>query len=148
MIYYLDTEFNGFGGEILSIALVPADKTLTSFYREFDRSKIALEPWVAMNVKFEPSGFPQETEDTVAKHLAHLFKNDRTPHVIADWPEDIFHLNRILLTGPGEMVPVRSLTSQFIRIRNWSTAEHSKVPHHALYDAIALRDYFEDDKKE
>lgn len=142
MKYYLDTEFNGFGGELLSIALVPADPNKRPFYKEIDRSSVVFLPWVVNNVKFDMRSV-QVTEVEAARSLANYLKNDSEPHVIADWPEDIFHLNRILLVGPGAMVNIRSLTSQFFRVRNWSTAEHSKVPHHALYDAMALRDYFE-----
>ncbi|MCC8979072.1 hypothetical protein [Bradyrhizobium acaciae] len=32
MRYFLDAEFNGFGGELLSIALVPQDDALPAFY--------------------------------------------------------------------------------------------------------------------
>ncbi|WP_141617552.1 hypothetical protein [Myxococcus sp. AB036A] len=49
MRYYLDTEFNGFGGELMSLALVPSDPALESFY-------VAVEwvgptdPWVETHV--------------------------------------------------------------------------------------------------
>ena len=36
MRYFLDAEFNGFGGELISIALVPEDLSLTPFYEAID----------------------------------------------------------------------------------------------------------------
>ena len=36
MKLFLDTEFNGFGGKLISMALVPEDKTLPEFYKELE----------------------------------------------------------------------------------------------------------------
>jgi hypothetical protein len=61
--------------------------------------------------------------------------------LVADWPEDIALFNSLLLTGPGAMVEVPSLTFRFMPLNGFSTAANSKVPHNALHDARALRDH-------
>jgi hypothetical protein len=48
MRYFLDTEFNGFGGELISIALVPEVQSLAPFYEAIEcTNPIA---WVKDNV--------------------------------------------------------------------------------------------------
>ncbi len=46
---FLDTEFNGFGGALISMAIVPEDTTLPEFYMELEM-RDQLEPWVRDNV--------------------------------------------------------------------------------------------------
>ncbi|NKI99860.1 hypothetical protein [Novosphingobium sp. SG707] len=60
---------------------------------------------------------------------------------MADWPEDIAHAARLLVTGPGLMVPVRGLRFElFDPDTILAGADHpSTVPHNARHDAIALR---------
>ena len=48
MRYFLDTEFNGFGGELLSLALVP-ERGADEFYTTLTIER-ALVPWVERNV--------------------------------------------------------------------------------------------------
>ena len=47
----------------------------------------------------------------------------------------------LLMTGPGEMVPVPWLTFELVPLGGFSTAANSAVPHNALHDARALRDH-------
>jgi len=46
MRFFLDTEFNGFGGSLISMALVPENDSLPEFYKELEM-KEQLHPWVA-----------------------------------------------------------------------------------------------------
>ena len=48
MRYFLDTEYNGFGGTLLSLALVPADGS-EEFYAVITHDG-PLDPWVERNV--------------------------------------------------------------------------------------------------
>ena len=48
MRYALDTEFNGFGGQLLSLALVREDDF--SLYITYDRQGLLIDPWVQDNV--------------------------------------------------------------------------------------------------
>ncbi len=69
--------------------------------------------------------------------------------IVADWPEDIAHFCNLLVTSAGDMAPVGSLRFEFVSSPGFSTAENSRVPHNALHDARALRDFvqsWEDDQ--
>ena len=74
--------------------------------------------------------------------LSHYLAIDPEPSIVADWPEDIAQFCNLLMTGPGEMVPIPPL----IRFTLWplagfGTAANSTVPHNALHDARALKDH-------
>jgi hypothetical protein len=142
--YFLDTEYNGWGGALLSLALVPDDGE--ELYLTLDWSG-ALEPWVERNVipyldtVPETLVSPRLTRADAARLLAHHLAGDPEPLIVADWPEDIAQFNMLLLNGPGTMVEVPSLTFRFLPLSGFSTAANSKVPHNALHDARALRDH-------
>ena len=142
--YFLDTEYNGWGGALLSLALVPDDGE--ELYLTLDWA-CALEPWVERNVVPyldsvpEPLVSPRLTRADAARALAHYLAGDPEPVIVADWPEDIALFNTLLLTGPGTMVQVPPLTFRFVELSGFSTAANSAVPHNALHDARALRDH-------
>lgn len=138
MRYFLDTEFNGFGGELISIALVPEEEVRTHFYEAITCASPT--PWVAENVmpvlEIKPRSRAQ-----VAGLFARYLHNDPAPLLVADWPEDIAHAARLLVTGPALMVPVRGLRFElFDPDTILEGADHpSTIPHNARHDAIALR---------
>jgi hypothetical protein len=142
--YFLDTEFNGFGGTLLSLALVPEDGE--EFYVTLG-CKAALLPWVEQNVApfldHVPVGLvsPRLSRRDAAIALSHYLAIDPQPVILADWPEDISQFCNLLMTGPGEMVPVPATTFQLVPLGGFSTAANSAVPHNALHDARALKDH-------
>ena len=144
MRYFLDTEYNGWGGALLSLALVPEDGE--ELYLTLDWSG-TLEPWVERNVvpylDTVPDSLvsPRMSRDDAARSLAHYLAGDAEPLIVADWPEDIAQINALLVTGPGIMAEVPSLSFRFLPLSGFSTAANSKVPHNALHDARALRDH-------
>ena len=144
MRYFLDTEYNGWGGALLSLALVPDDGE--ELYLTLDWTG-ELEPWVDRHVVPyldtvpDPLVSPRLSRADAARAIAHYFAGDPNPLIVADWPEDIAQLNMLLLTGPGTMVEVPPLTFRFVALSGFSTAANSKVPHNALHDARALRDH-------
>lgn len=158
MRYFLDTEFNGFGGALLSLALVPEDGG-QEFYAvlEFDG---VIEPWVQRHVipyldtVPETLRSPQLPRSQAGKALAAwLFREQELQslahypdpmhalEIVADWPEDIAQICMLLLTGPGAIVETPALNFQLVQLPGFSTAENSAVPHNALHDARALRDH-------
>ena len=145
MRYFLDTEFNGFGGALLSLALVPEDGE--EFYVTLSCAD-PLVPWVERNVipylDNVPIGLvsPRLSRLEAANALAAYLAADPTPELVADWPEDVTQFCALLMTGPGTMVPVPPLTFRLIPLPGFSTAENSAVPHNALHDARSLRDHF------
>ena len=142
--YFLDTEYNGWGGALLSLALVPDDGEELYVTLDWDG---ALEPWVERNVipylDTVPDGLvsPRLNRVDAARAVAHYLAGDSEPIIVADWPEDIAQFSMLLLTGPGTMVEVPPLSFQFVELSGFSTAANSKVPHNALHDARSLRDH-------
>jgi hypothetical protein len=145
--YFLDTEFNGFGGELLSLGLVPefGDR---EFYVVLPLPD-EIEPWVARHVvpylHNVPDALDLSLDRIAAAHeLAAYLSTDRFPLVVADWPEDLALLCRLLLVGPADVVDISGLGLEFRRTPGFSTARNSRVPHNALHDARALRDFILD----
>jgi hypothetical protein len=156
--YFLDTEYNGWGGALLSLALVPEDGG-QDFYVTLDWT-VPLEPWVETHVipfldsVSDALVSPRVSREQAGKALSAWLIHEhelqvmaRYPdclvslEIIADWPEDIAHLCMLLLKGPGAMVEVPQLTFRLLELPGFSTAANSKVPHNALHDARALRDH-------
>ena len=144
MRYFLDTEYNGWGGALLSLALVPDDGE--ELYLTLDWEG-PLDEWVERHVipylDMVPDGLvtPRLSRADASRALSHYLAGDPAPLIVADWPEDIALFNALLLTGPGTMVEVPSMTFRFMPLAGFSTAANSKVPHNALHDARALRDH-------
>jgi hypothetical protein len=131
---FLDCEYNGFGGKLMSMALVPEDETKPEFYREIEFTG-QLEPWVRDNV------VPHFTEVPVS-HLR--FQSDLAQYlftvgectIVADWPDDIRYFCESLITGPGQRIN----TPRNIRFElDFSIEYESEVPHNALHDARGIR---------
>ncbi|QNK67833.1 3'-5' exoribonuclease [Variovorax sp. PAMC26660] len=146
MRIWIDTEFNGHEGELISLALVDEDGA--SFYRYVHCAEP--EPWVAANVlpvlglyslapeRKAPASRQPSNVWTLAylqRALAQWLEVYESIHLVADWPEDIAHFCRLLITGPGTRLDTPPLTME---IRRDLDAE-SLVPHNALEDARAMR---------
>jgi len=144
MRYFLDTEFNGFGGDLLSLALVPeyGDQD----YYVVIPTDAAYHPWVEKHVvpylETVPRPLLNRLDRVAAAHdVAAYLANDSDPVIVADWPEDIALFCRLLLIGETEIVDIRHMRFEFHRTPGFSTARNSQVPHNALHDARALRDH-------
>ena len=143
MRYYLDTEFNGFGGALLSLALAGEDGEDYYVVIPFEGETT---PWVTHHVvpylRSVPDTLYNELDrEAAARDVAAFLRTDPDPEIVCDWPEDIALLWRLLQTGDGEIVDVTSLRFHFLRTPGFSTARNSAVPHNALHDARALRDF-------
>lgn len=142
--YFLDTEYNGWGGALLSLALVPDDGEELYLTLDWEGT---LEQWVERNVVPYLDSVPQSlvsprmSRADAARAVAHYLAGDRDPLIVADWPEDIALFNALLVTGPGVMAEVPPMRFQFMPLSGFSTAANSRVPHNALHDARALRDH-------
>lgn len=144
MRYFLDTEFNGFGGELISLALVPEDDD-QEFYVTLPLPD-EIHPWVEMNVipylRFVPPGLDNHlTREQAALHLEAYLINDPDPVIIADWPDDLGYFCQLMVTGPGEIINIRALRLELINGLGFSAAARSRTPHNALHDARALKEH-------
>ncbi|WP_265587755.1 hypothetical protein [Sphingomicrobium arenosum] len=144
MRYFLDTEYDGFGGRLLSLALVPEEEGDEEFYAIIAPAEATSE-WVQRHVIPYLNHVPEALREApmlpadAAQALGHYLAHDEAPEICADWPEDLAHLARLLVTGPGVMVRVPPFTLRLLDMTGFSTAANSKVPHNALHDARALR---------
>jgi hypothetical protein len=143
--YFLDTEYNGIGGALLSLALVPDagdELYLTLKVGE------PLVDWVEQHVVPYLDSVPEQLScprldrHEAAHALEHYLHHDDDAVIVADWPEDIAQFCNLMVTAPGDMIDLRRLTFRLLPLSNFSTAENSKVPHNALHDAHALRDHY------
>lgn len=137
MRLFLDTEFNGFGGGLISLALVPEDPSKPEFYKELEMRE-QLHPWVKENVvpylMLTPIGFSE-----FQAHLQTYLRQFQDIEIVADWPDDIRYFCECLIVGPGFCLntpnPIRFVLDQTI---NYESA----VPHNALHDARGIRDFY------
>ena len=159
MRYFLDTEFNGWGGALLSLALVPAIGD-QEFYVTLNCDQ-PIEPWVQRNVvpflDMVPAHLRSErlNRSQAAIELQSWLKREddyrlsssnsasEPLELFTDWPEDISQFCNLLIVGPGHCVEVPPLSFRMVPIPGFSSAANSQVPHNALHDARALRDQFE-----
>jgi hypothetical protein len=142
--YFLDTEFNGFGGALLSIALVPDDGE--DFYAVLECGD-PIEPWVQRHVLPYLDTVPVALQQRplsragASAALQHYLQVDDDPLIVADWPEDIAQFCMLMLTGSGTMITVPPVRFELLPLPGFSTARNSVVPHNALHDARAFRDH-------
>ena len=145
MRYFLDCEYNGFGGALLSLALVPEDGG-EELYLRFDCPD-PIQSWVERNVLPyidhvpEAVKLPVMDREQSANAIAMYLGHDPEPEILADWPTDIELLCGLLSFAPGRMVPLPDTSFRLLNVGSFSPAENSAVPHNALHDARALKDH-------
>jgi len=128
---YLDTEFNGHGGQLISLALV-TDQSPDEFYGVLPLPSIVNE-WVAKHVlpllDLEP-----ESPEQFRMRLKFFLEKHSGQEIVADWPDDFKHLMSALSGdsyAESWMIPMemRLIVSGDVR---------PERPHNALSDARAL----------
>lgn len=142
MRYFLDTEFNEFGGELISLALV------SEVGREMYLATKCKNPgdWVKENVlpiiKCEGAEPYMCEPDLFGRLTAWYLHMDDDPVIVADWPDDIKYLCQALITGPGEMVDIPRIRFELARVDAYPSRLAGAIQHNALWDARALRALF------
>lgn len=143
MRIWLDTEFNSFQGELLSIGMIAENGEY--FYAWFDIGQKNLHPWVLENVYphinydfavCEPE-HPHFAKQRLSNYLRRCCTEDWV-EIIVDWPEDVKHLTEFMITGPGLMIET-PVVMKFTIDR--SINGQSRVPHNALRDAIGNMEF-------
>lgn len=137
MKLFLDTEFNGFGGKLISMALVPEDETLPEFYKELVMND-QLDPWVRVNV-VPHLILPRCSRHEFQQILANYLWDVKADVIVADWPDDIRYFCESIITGPGMMIQIVDNIKFEL---DFNIQYESLVPHNALHDARAIRDSF------
>ncbi len=133
MNLYIDTEFNEFGGDLISMGIVSAAEDI--FYRVLpcENPKEWVKQHVMPVLNAEPISIIQ-----FQLELSEFLNQFHSIHVVADWPDDIKYFCQALITAPGYRLNTPHLTMEIVRIDTIS-----KIPHNALYDAFAIMEYFE-----
>jgi hypothetical protein len=138
--YFLDVEFNGFGGQVISLALAPEDPGAPEFYEVLGCADPV--PWVAAHV-MPVLGRAAISRGQMVKLLAAYLQEEAHPVVMSDWPEDIAQLASLMLTGPGSRMPSPRITMELLDLPLFDSEGLSATPHNALSDARAFRDYLQ-----
>lgn len=133
MNFYLDTEFNEFGGELISMALVASDGR--EWYEVLDCANPG--PWVAEHV-IPILGKRAISYEEFQDGLSQFLRQFNAVNIIADWPEDVAFFCKALIVGPGMRLDTPSLSFE-VRRGN----AQSDVPHNALFDARGLKRFYE-----
>ena len=143
--YFLDAEFNGFGGPLISLALAPENQEAAYFYEALP----CAEPnaWVRENVLPVLQTQPVTRSEMIAK-LASYLRSDAEPVIVGDWPEDIAHLALLMVTGPGWRLPSTTLRFELLDLPLFDSQALSETPHNAYQDARALRAYVLDQERD
>lgn len=131
MRLYLDTEFNGFSGRLISVALV--SKSGHEWYEVLPCTHY--KDWVRNHV-IPVLGQPPKRRSVVAKSLQSFLMQFSEIHVIADWPEDIMHFCSLLVVEQGQRLFTPPMTLELVTL---DTPLASLTPHNALSDARALK---------
>ena len=139
MRYYLDCEFDGFGGPLMSLALVREDGQGVNYVFPM----AVADPWVAANVVpylySAPVGGKAWERRAAAMDLAWFLKDDEDPVIISDWPADVRYFCELVEFPMGEMAPIASLKFQIVRVDAYPTTLPGAIQHNAWCDAMALR---------
>lgn len=136
MRLFLDTEFNGFNGRLMSMALVPEDNTIREFYRELEMND-QLHPWVREHVVPNMVLIPV-THNKFQQDLGQYLWEVGDCTIIADWPDDIRYFCESLITGPGECL---NMLHNIKFELDFGIEYESLVPHNALHDARAIKHF-------
>jgi hypothetical protein len=153
--YYLDTEFNSFGGSLISLGIVRHDDPEDHLYlfvpkvdTERMRVEEGIEPWIEENVLKNLYALPDDAHSLEAP--AHqwgpllsnfIYRGNEVTQVMVDWPSDAMDFCKLLMIGAGQAVPMLNQTHITIlrHIDVYPTSVEGAVQHNALWDALAIR---------
>lgn len=137
MRIFVDCEFNGFGGGLISMALVPEDDNIHPWYEVMnlpEGQRYVWDRWVWDNVipvVGKKAISPDRFRASFLQYI-HTFEN---PTICADWYTDLVHFFS-MFAGKDHTESVGFACKSELRlIDNYD----SKIPHNALEDAKAIR---------
>ena len=132
MDVYIDCEWNGFGGELISIGM--CSESGDEFY-EVMELPCEIDDWVDENVIPILNKAPIKKME-LQRLMEHWLSRFPTINIIADWPEDVQWFCRMLIIGPGLRIPTPPLSMEILRVD-----APSEMPHNAIADARGIRDH-------
>ena len=145
--FYIDCEFDGHDGPLLSVAMVRGDG-ISMHVQTFER---ASDPWVIANVMPAMNAHKGATWSgrvdlpLVGGMMRQFIGDCQNPTIIADSPVDIGRFCRAISTGPDGGWQSTGYPSMTFIVRNvdcYPTTLEGAVQHNAWWDAMALRAIF------
>ncbi len=134
---FIDTEFDSFGGRLISIAVVGDQGE--EYYGVVTAT--AVTPWVQENVipKLEQEPIKlEELREQIVSFIIRSFPNCQL-QVYADWPDDLAHFFSLLSEPNGVTRITNPVVGIFTQPPHQPTPDN---PHNALSDARALKEAF------
>lgn len=143
MRYFLDCEFDGHNGPLLSLALVPEEGG--GIHITVDVA--AMDVWVINNVLplMDKHNAPQSAKvypHDVGETLRAFLSDDPYPTIVADSPVDIGRFCRAISTGHDGQWASTNYPEMRFDVHNvdcYPTDLDGAVQHNAWWDAMALR---------
>lgn len=147
MRYFLDTEFDGANGPLLTLALVREDGASIYIHHDFE----PMDLWVQRNVKPHIHDCPEPPvasldREALASAVADFLREDGEPLIVADWLADVSQLCGLLATGSlywsdpaGNLQGMPPLRFEVSDVDAYPTTLPGAVQHNAWWDAMALR---------
>lgn len=132
---YLDTEFDGHGGDLISLALAGADGS--RWYGIFNA--YCGNDWVAEHVApmlYAMHPTISGDDETLRFSLHEFLISHPNATIWADWPADFEHLMRLMRGRTFDESLVMDVSMRLIR--SPVGEPRPEFPHNALSDAIAL----------
>lgn len=154
--YFLDTEFNSFGGSLISLGICREESDDNLYVRVPDediermRFEEGMDPWIEKNILPILDDTPDDANffvlpvhqwgDLLSQFI---YRDGEVPHVFVDWPSDAMDFARLLMTGPGQAVDMGNQTIITIlrHVDIYPTTVPGAVQHNALWDAMAIRQF-------
>ena len=138
---YLDTEFNGHGGELISLALVGEVGGIQHKFYEATQFIGPVDAWVAEHVLPKLGTVPLKSY--IFRRNLHAFLSFyRDPEIICDWHADAEHFCR-MLAGP-DYASSMDFACRITILKTPPGYPVSKNPHNALADALALMEWHQE----
>ena len=140
--YFLDTEFNGFGGALISLALVRADgSSLYLVYDAPEQPEAFVRDHVQPNLERVPESVAirRVKQSQGAYALEAFLQDDADVEIIADWPDDVRLCCQALMIEPDLTANIGRLRFEIHRVDPYPTDLVGAVRHNAWWDAMALR---------
>ena len=143
--FYVDCEFDGHNGDLISIAMVREDGVGLHVIAEDAR---ITDPWVDENVipillSHHAAWTEIVTGNKVGTILRTFLGGEQNPVIVADSPVDIGRFCRAISTGEDggwQSVHLPRMTFEVHNVDCYPTRLEGAVQHNAWWDAMALRD--------
>ena len=142
MRYYIDCEFDGHGGPLISFAMVP--ETGDAFYGVTHHN--AVEPWVSANVDPILFDIPVKVHTYIGNDIGRAIReyigDKPNISIVADSPVDIGRFCKLISTdssGNWQNTGYKSINMQVCNVDCYPTSLAGAIQHNAYWDAAALK---------